>query len=119
MTDFFYAEYQPGLIKRPKILALTASPIKQKIEQNKIYKHEIEDFLQSLADNLYSKFVSVSAADLDEMRNECKIEVMTYESLFQLNGQTVKDIEQRLILQLLKLISPEHLPPQFYKVSGP
>lgn len=50
MTDFFYAGYDPNnpnpkASKRPKILALTASPIKQKIESNKIYKHEIEEFL--------------------------------------------------------------------------
>lgn len=45
MTDFYYAGYVPDLIKRPKILALTASPIKQKIEASKIYRHEIEEFL--------------------------------------------------------------------------
>lgn len=31
MSDFFYAGYEPGNVKRPKILALTASPINQKI----------------------------------------------------------------------------------------
>lgn len=45
MTDFYYSEYVPGITKRPKILALTASPIKTKIEANKIYRHEIEEFL--------------------------------------------------------------------------
>ena len=117
MTDFYYSEYAPGVTKRPKILALTASPIKTKIEANKIYKHEIEEFLQSLADNLYSKFISVSAQDLEEMRNECKIEVMTYESLFEFNSHTVRLIEQNLILKLLKLLDPQsNLPTQFYKV---
>jgi len=41
MTDFFYAGYEEGKSKRPRVLALTASPIKQKIETHKIYKHEI------------------------------------------------------------------------------
>jgi len=45
MTDFFYADYNPNLEKRPKILALTASPIKHKIEPSRIYKHEIKEFL--------------------------------------------------------------------------
>jgi endoribonuclease Dicer len=45
MTDFFFSGYVPGVVKRPKILALTASPIKQKIEASKIYRHEIEEFL--------------------------------------------------------------------------
>jgi hypothetical protein len=45
MTDFFYSGYVPGIVKRPKILALTASPIKQKIEASRIYRHEIEEFL--------------------------------------------------------------------------
>jgi hypothetical protein len=43
---------------------------------------------------------------------------MTYESLFEFNSHTVKLIEQNLILKLLRLLEPENLPPQFYKVSG-
>ena len=45
MSDFFYAGYNPGIVKRPKILALTASPIKQKVEVNQMYSFEIEEFL--------------------------------------------------------------------------
>ena len=45
MSDFFYAGYIPGVVKRPKILALTASPIKQKVEVNHMYSFEIEEFL--------------------------------------------------------------------------
>jgi hypothetical protein len=51
------------------------------------------------------------------MRNECKIEVMTYESLFEFNSHTVRLIEQNLILKLLKLLDQENLPTQFYKVN--
>ena len=53
------------------------------------------------------------------MRNECMIKVMTYESLFEFNSHTVKIIEQNLILKMLQLLSPNSLPPQFYKVSAP
>ena len=51
------------------------------------------------------------------MRNECKIEVKTYKSLVRENALAVMDIEQNLILKLLKLLSPSALPPAFYKVS--
>ena len=58
----------------------------------------------------------MSAEDLDEMRNECSIEVMTYESHFEDNLRTIRDLETRLILPLLKLL-PDALPPAFYKVT--
>lgn len=61
--------------------------------------------------------MSVSASDLEEMRNECTIEVKTYESLFEENVRNVRDIEQRLILSLLNLLpEPENLPSGFYTV---
>ena len=64
----------------------------------------------------------MSAQDLEEMRNECKIEVMTYESLFEFNYETVRLIEQNLILKLLNLIDTSHYFPkmqsQLYKVVG-
>ena len=50
MRDFFFHKFQPdGLVdedsnKRPKILGLTASPIKQKIE-NKYLPDDIEKML--------------------------------------------------------------------------
>lgn len=51
------------------------------------------------------------------MRNECTIEVKTYESLFEENVRNVRDIEQRLILSLLNLLpEPENLPSGFYTV---
>jgi hypothetical protein len=60
----------------------------------------------------------VSSEDLDEMRNECKIEVMTYESLFEFNARSVKHIEKHLILKLLELLSPNALPSNIYKVHS-
>jgi hypothetical protein len=61
----------------------------------------------------------VSAEDLEEMRNECTIEVKSYESLFEDNVSAVKAIEKNLILKLLGLLSPDVLPPNIYKVNNP
>lgn len=52
------------------------------------------------------------------MRNECKIEVMTYESLFEFNARSVKHIEKNLILKLLELLSPNAIPGTIYKVHN-
>jgi endoribonuclease Dicer len=62
MRDFFYHKFQPNDPdhKRPHILGLTASPIKQKIER--VLAADIESMLQNLANNLYSKFITISAA---------------------------------------------------------
>ena len=59
----------------------------------------------------------MSSEDLDEMRNECTIEVMTYESLFEFNSLSVQHIEKHLILKLLALLSPNALPGNIYKIS--
>jgi len=52
------------------------------------------------------------------MRNECKIEVMTYESLFEFNARSVKHIEKNLILKLLELLSPNAISGTIYKVHN-
>ncbi len=52
------------------------------------------------------------------MRNECKIEVMTYESLYEFNARSVRLIEKQLILRLLELITPHALPGNIYKVAN-
>ena len=70
MTDFFFYKYDPSK-KRPRILGLTASPIKQKVgdsfEAN--ITTEIKDKLQNLANNLYSKFVCISMEQINMMEN--------------------------------------------------
>ena len=60
----------------------------------------------------------MSSEDLEEMRNECKIEVMTYESLYEFNARSVRLIEKQLILRLLELITPHALPGNIYKVAN-
>lgn len=48
MRDFWFHNFDPNkplAVKRPKILGLTASPIKQKIERNKVQATEIEIML--------------------------------------------------------------------------
>jgi len=61
MRDFFFHKFNPedANCHRPKILGLTASPIKQKIER--VLADEIESMLQNLANNLYSRFLTISA----------------------------------------------------------
>lgn len=63
MRDFFYHNFDDNdvSIKRPHILGLTASPIKQKISNDtKMFNQEIYGKLQILSNNLYSRFVTVS-----------------------------------------------------------
>jgi endoribonuclease Dicer len=45
MRDFFFHEFVPGVTKRPRILGLTASPIKQKIDSQYALKSDIEFML--------------------------------------------------------------------------
>jgi len=60
MKDYFFHEFDYKTVKRPKILGLTASPIKQKIEKSRVLPDDIENMLQNLANNLYSRFVTIS-----------------------------------------------------------
>jgi endoribonuclease Dicer len=81
MRDFFYHKFRPSDkdCKRPHILGLTASPIKQKIE--KVMVNEIESMLQNLANNLYSKFLTISASHLPNVE-KINISVEEYQSNF-------------------------------------
>ena len=48
MRDFWFHNFDPDTplkVKRPRVLGLTASPIKQKIEKNKVHATEIEIML--------------------------------------------------------------------------
>ena len=48
MRDFWFHDFDPDnplKVKRPRVLGLTASPIKQKIERNKVQATEIEIML--------------------------------------------------------------------------
>lgn len=78
MQDFFYFQYQPGKSKRPRILGLTASPIKSKLKDNDQtnLNAEIRDKLQTLADNLHSKFVLISEETIRNLeQNQSETEI--------------------------------------------
>ena len=63
MRDFFFHKFDNAdpKCRRPKILGLTASPIKQKIDKLHVLSSDIESMLQNLSNNLYSRFVTFSA----------------------------------------------------------
>ena len=63
-------------MKIPKILGLTASPIKKKTENPNRY--ELEEALQTLSDNLYSKFIHIDKEEMALIKNEATVEIQTY-----------------------------------------
>jgi len=82
MRDFFYHKFRPKdlICIRPQILGLTASPIKQKIDSALVT--DIESMLQNLANNLYSKFITISAAHIPTIQKNLEIKIIEYESNF-------------------------------------
>jgi hypothetical protein len=71
MEDFFFYNYTKDS-KRPKILGLTASPIKQKVGDSfsTNITADIREKLQNLANNLYSKFVCISQEHIKSMEQQ-------------------------------------------------
>lgn len=70
MRDFWFHEFEPDNplgVKRPRVLGLTASPIKQKIERNKVQATEIEIMLQNLSNNLYARFVTMRPEEISQL----------------------------------------------------
>jgi len=61
--------------------------------------------LRDLANNLYSRFISISQDDLEEMKNETKLEICSYLSQFEENLKSILEYEKELIIPLLKLIN--------------
>ena len=117
MRDFFFHEFDPEnpfAVKRPMVLGLTASPIKQKIERNKVQATEIEGMLQNLANNLYARFVTIPPKDISRLEKDLKIDIKTYDSNFEQNIRAVKTIEDGLIKKIADLIE---FPEQCYKLS--
>jgi uncharacterized protein YpuA (DUF1002 family) len=94
MRDFFFHNFIPGKTKRPKILGLTASPIKQKIEKERITEDDIENMLQNLSNNLYSRYVTVSEDKVKELENNLSMEVKKFNSDFNQNLDALKHIEE-------------------------
>ena len=87
-------------MKRPKILGLTASPIKQKIERNKVQATEIEIMLQNLSNNLYARFVTMKPDEISQLEKDLKIDNIPYNSNFNMNLKAVQTIETTLLQQM-------------------
>jgi superfamily II DNA or RNA helicase len=114
MRDFFYHKFDPESpeCNRPHILGLTASPIKQKID--KVLSADIESMLQNLANNLYSKFITISANHIPTIEQNLKIKIIDYESNFDQNVKEMGDIEAMVIRRLADMVN---LPSGTYKMS--
>ena len=117
MKDFYF-QHRPdedwSTLKRPRILGLTASPIKQKIDKTRILSDDIETMLQNLANNLHSRFVTISADEIARLEKDLRIQIKTYSSNFDQNLHTVSEVEEHILKKMAKLIP---LPQQCYKTQ--
>ncbi|CDW74385.1 cre-dcr-1 protein [Stylonychia lemnae] len=89
---------------KTRILGLTASPVKSKIMVDDIYKFTLKTNLQTLSNNLYSRFIPIEQHDLNQMKNQAYVYVETYDSKISENIDFVSRIEQELIKPLLDLV---------------
>ena len=71
MQDFFYFRRDSSNLK-PRILGLTASPIKSKIGEcdNRNISSDIQEKLQNLSNNLYSQFVCISERQIKDLEKQ-------------------------------------------------
>ena len=60
--------------------------------------------LQNLANNLYSRFVTISAEEIANLEKDLRIEISTYNSNFNQNMQTVQVVEEHILKKMAKLI---------------
>ena len=74
-------------------------------------KIDIEKMLQNLANNLYSKYVTISLEEIKELEKQLEMEIKKYSSNFDENVNTVQTIEEILIKGLLESLQ---LPPEIY-----
>jgi len=66
--------------KRPYILALTASPIKEKISS--VESARVEEVMQKVSNNLYSTFLKLDPEDLQKMRSDVTFQIADYPNDF-------------------------------------
>jgi ERCC4-related helicase len=116
MRDFFFHEFNPRdpNCRRPRVLGLTASPIKQKIDSKSVHAPDIEKMLQNLANNLYSRYVTMSPDEIQQMEQQLETEIVKYSSSFDENVETVQQIEEILLKDLVASLK---LPSEFYKTE--
>ena len=87
-------------------------PIKQKIDKTRVLSDDIEYLLQNLANNLYSRFVTISKDEIEKLEKHLNIDIQTYKSNFNQNMKTVEIVEEYILKEMAKLI---HLPAECYK----
>ena len=73
---------------------------------------DIEYLLQNLANNLYSRFVTISEKEIAKLEKDLRIEIKTYNSNFNQNMKTVEMVEESILKEMAKLIP---LPAECYK----
>ena len=56
--------------------------------------------LQNLANNLYSRFVTISAEEIANLEKDLRIEIRTYNSNFNQNMQTVQVVEEHILKKM-------------------
>lgn len=107
MQDFFYFNLTEDS-KRPKILGLTASPIKEKVGdciQTNI-DSEIKSKLQNLSNNLYSKFIDLDKQQIQAIEKQnTEIDIQKYDFDLEEKIYQIKMIKDRVISKMCKLLN--------------
>lgn len=100
MRDFFFHKFNPDdpNCSRPHILGLTASPIKSKIER--VTATDIENMLQNLSNNLYSRFITISPDEIHNFEKDLNISIIDFEANFDSNLDAIEEIEAVVIRRL-------------------
>jgi len=70
--------------------------------------------LQNLSNNLYSRFVTVSADKVKELENHLSMEVKRFNSDFNQNLNALKHIEEQFMQKLEAIVE---LPDGLYKIE--
>jgi DNA-binding transcriptional regulator YiaG len=75
---------------------------------------DIEKMLQNLANNLYSKYVTLPMDEIKELEKQLDMVIEKYDANFNENVSTVQAIEESLIKDLVESLK---LPQEFYKTE--
>ena len=67
-----------------------------------------------MANNLYSRFVTISEKEIAKLEKDLRIEIKTYNSNFNQNMKTVEIVEEFILKKMGKLIP---LPAECYKTQ--
>ena len=106
MQDFFYFK-KDKLLPKPRILGLTASPIKSKIgdsDQRNI-SSDIREKLQTLSNNLYSEFVCISMEQIQQLeKQQAQVLIEKFEFDIEQKVSFIQTIVKFLIEPLCKLM---------------